>query len=271
MKIVSFNVNSVRQRQHQLEAVVEGLAPDIIGLQETKVTDEDFPILDMTSLGYHATFIGQKTHYGVAILSKKMPEFVQKGFPEDDAESQKRFIHIAVRLDNGGLLHILNGYFPQGEANSHPTKYPAKRKFYEDLQHYIETTFTPTDNVAVIGDLNIAATDHDIGIGADNAKRWLKTGKCSFLPEEREWFARLMDWGFTDTYRAANPEANDEFSWFDYRSKGFEREPRRGLRIDYVLASKPLADNVVATGIDYATRAMPKPSDHCPVWTEFKI
>lgn len=107
-----------------------------------------------------------------------------------------------------------------------------------------------------------------IGIGEENRKRWLRTGKCSFLPEEREWMDRLMSWGLVDTFRHANPQTADRFSWFDYRSKGFD--DNRGLRIDLLLASQPLAECCVETGIDYEIRSMEKPSDHAPVWATFR-
>ncbi|HHU8886922.1 TPA: exodeoxyribonuclease III, partial [Escherichia coli] len=110
--------------------------------------------------------------------------------------------------------------------------------------------------------------DLDIGIGEENRKRWLRTGKCSFLPEEREWMERLMSWGLVDTFRHANPQTADRFSWFDYRSKGFD--DNRGLRIDLLLASQPLAECCVETGIDYEIRSMEKPSDHAPVWATFR-
>ena len=118
-----------------------------------------------------------------------------------------------------------------------------------------------------MGDINISPTDLDIGIGEVNAKRWLQTKKCSFLPEEREWLKKLMDFGFTDTFRLLNPEVNDQYSWFDYRSRGFD--DNRGLRIDVILATKKLADNTVDAGIDYELRGIEKPSDHAPIWTEF--
>jgi exodeoxyribonuclease-3 len=119
--------------------------------------------------------------------------------------------------------------------------------------------------------MNVAPMDIDIGIGEDNAKRWLRTGKCSFLPEEREWLAALTDWGLYDAYRSVHPQSDDRFSWFDYRSRGFEAAPRRGLRIDLILASPPLAESCVAAGIDYDIRGMQKPSDHCPVWATFDL
>lgn len=268
MKVISFNTNSIRTRQHQLEALIEKHQPDVIGIQETKVTDEDFPVEMITSLGYKAAFHGQKTHYGVALLYKHQPTEIIKGFPEDDDDAQRRFIMATFEID-GQKTTIMNGYFPQGESRDHPKKFPAKQKFYADLTQLITQQHTSEDRLILMGDMNIAPLDIDIGIGPDNAKRWLKTGKCSFLPEEREWLQKLYDWGLHDTYRHLNPEVDDRFSWFDYRSKGFDRDPRRGLRIDLILATQPLLEACTDTGIDYDIRAMEKPSDHCPIWAEF--
>ncbi|MCP5024052.1 MAG: exodeoxyribonuclease III, partial [bacterium] len=163
------------------------------------------------------------------------------------------------------------GYFPQGEARDHPTKFTAEQKFYSDLMRYREQNFTPQDRLLVIGDMNIAPVDQDIGIGADNAKRWLRTGKCSFLPEEREWLTRLKEWGLEDTFRQHHPEVDDRFSWFDYRSRGFDLEPKRGLRIVLILATADLSANCLDAGIAYDIRAMERPSDHCPIWAEFEF
>ncbi|MCW9014753.1 MAG: exodeoxyribonuclease III [Gammaproteobacteria bacterium] len=270
MKIVSFNTNSIRTRQHQLQALIDSHQPDVIGIQETKVQDEDFPIEMIEQLGYQATFHGQKTHYGVALLYKQTPITIHKGFPADAEDAQRRFIAASFEV-NGKTLTVMNGYFPQGESNAHPTKYPAKKKFYADLSQLIEQQYKPDEHLIVMGDMNIAPVDYDIGIGSDNAKRWLKTGKCSFLPEEREWLQKLSGWGLYDTFRQQHPEVDDRFSWFDYRSKGFDREPKRGLRIDLILASQPMLEQCSNTGIDYAIRAMEKPSDHCPVWAEFNL
>ena len=123
----------------------------------------------------------------------------------------------------------------------------------------------------MIGDMNVAPLDRDIGIGDDNAKRWLRTGKCSFLPEEREWLQALQDWGLQDSFRVLKPDVNDLFSWFDYRSRGFDREPKRGLRIDLLLATAPLIERCREVGIAYDIRGMEKPSDHAPVWIELDL
>lgn len=271
MKLVSFNINGLRARPHQLKEVVERHAPDVIGLQETKVDDEMFPLEDVEALRYHVHFHGQKGHYGVALLTRSKPLWVTKGFPSDVPGAQCRMISAAVPCADGSELVVMNGYFPQGESRDHPVKFPAKTRFYADLQAHLQASHRPDQQLVVMGDLNISPEDCDIGIGEANAKRWLRSGKCSFLPEEREWLERLKDWGLVDTFRQQNPEVADRFSWFDYRSRGFEDDPKRGLRIDLILATPRLAERCVSTGIDYDIRSMEKPSDHCPVWASFKI
>jgi exodeoxyribonuclease-3 len=268
MRIVSFNINGIRSRLHQLETLRDTYAPDIIGLQETKVQDEEFPREAVEALGYHVAFYGGKSHYGVAMLSKAAPSKVSCGFPGEGPDAQRRLIVAEYAFGHGPPLSVINGYFPQGEARDHPIKFPHKRSFYADVLGLLERRYLPEQPLIVLGDMNVAPLDLDIGIGADNAKRWLRTGKCSFLPEEREWLDGLMGWGLQDTYRACHPEVADRFSWFDYRSRGFERDPKRGLRIDLVLASPSVAERVRDAGIAYDIRAMTRPSDHCPVWVD---
>jgi exodeoxyribonuclease-3 len=269
IKIISFNVNGLRSRIDQISKVINQHQPDIIGLQETKVSNEEFPFEAVESLGYEAHIHGQKGHYGVAFLSKITPAKIQCGFPTDNSESQKRMIHGVFEV-NGKQLHIIDCYFPQGEGRAHPIKFPAKQKFYADLLKYLNDNFTENDAVLVMGDMNVALHDIDVGIKPENAKRWLKTGKSAFLPEEREWLQSLLDWGLLDSYRADNPDDNT-YSWFDYRSRGFEQEPKRGLRIDYILASPAAMSIYSDTGIDLEARGHTKPSDHCPIWIEIDL
>ena len=194
------NVNSLRQRLHQLQAVIDKHDPEFIGLQETKVQDEHFPLQEIKEMGYHALYMGQKTHYGVALLSKQPWISSQLGFPDDDEQAQKRFIGGCYSIDNENWF-IYNGYFPQGESRDHPVKFPAKQRFYQDLNGFIDSHHNPQQPVVIMGDFNIAPDDKDIGIGEDNARRWLRTGKTSFLPEEREWFEALCALGFYDGFR----------------------------------------------------------------------
>ena len=269
-RFVCFNINGIRARQHQLEAIRDIIDPDVMGLQETKVHDEQFPLESVESLGYHVEYFGQKAHYGVALLSKVAPIFVQKGFPGEDTEAQKRFIHARYVFD-GREVDVLNGYFPQGESQDHPTKFPMKRAYYADLMTYIDTLKAEGRSLIIMGDMNIAPEDTDIGIGEVNAKRWLKNRKTSFLPEEREWYSDLMSRELTDTYRLHYPESTELYSWFDYRSRGFNDEPKRGLRIDHILCTADLIEHCVDAGISYELRAMEKPSDHAPIWAAFDL
>jgi len=271
MKFISFNTNGIRARLHQLKQLIDSQAPDVIGIQETKVSDEEFPVADIEALGYHVEFHGQKGHYGVCLMSRKAPLSVQKGFLTDEEDAQRRMIIGVYESDSGEQVTVLNGYFPQGENISHETKYPAKRKYYADLQAHLEQNCDPEQKLIVMGDLNISPEDIDIGIGEDNRKRWLRSGKASFQPEEREWLERLKSWGLYDTLRTIHPEMDDRYSWFDYRSRGFDREPKRGLRIDAVMATASLNALCQDSGIDYDIRGMEKPSDHAPIWATFDI
>lgn len=271
MLLVSFNVNGIRARLHQLEALIDKLQPDVIGLQETKVTDDQFPFEAIEAMGYQAYVHGQKTHYGVALLSKKPAVAIQKGFASDTEESQRRLIVGDFLSESGESVRVINGYFPQGENIKHETKFPAKRRFYADLNAFLRDENHPDQKLAVMGDLNISPTDLDIGIGEENRKRWLKSGKTSFQPQEREWLEQLHAWGLSDSFREQHPDETGHYSWFDYRSRGFEDTPRRGLRIDAILTTATLQACCQESGIDLEIRAMERPSDHAPVYTRFEL
>ena len=267
MKIVSFNINSIRARPHQIEHLRDTLDPDVIGLQETKVNDPEFPLEIINEIGYHAEFWGQKGHYGVAILSKSMPKETIKGFINDTEEDQKRFIQSTFKFGNEDIT-IMNGYFPQGENINHEIKFPKKIKFYNDLKDHIIDLKKTTSNLIIMGDFNVSPEDIDIGIGENNAKRWLREGKTSFQPQEREMWNSIKDLGFIDSWRELFPDESSIYSWFDYRSRMFDQNPKRGLRIDHILLSDNLKKSINNVGIDYDARSMEKPSDHCPVWLE---
>ena len=270
MYLVSFNINSIRARIPQLEAIVEQYQPAIIGLQETKVQDLEFPINETQRLGYETIFHGQKGHYGVALMTNLPIIKTIKGLPGDTEDSQRRLVGAVLQLPSGDTLTVFNGYFPQGENIVHASKFPAKRDFYAGLTEVLITEYKNTQHLVVMGDINVADQDIDIGIGEDNRKRWLKSGKASFQPEEREWLHRLGKFGLTDSYRKLHP-LGEQYSWFDYRSKGFEREPKRGLRIDQILLTKSLLKYCKKADIDYAIRGMVKPSDHCPIFVKLEL
>ena len=122
-----------------------------------------------------------------------------------------------------------------------------------------------------MGDFNVAPEDIDIEIVPGSVKRWLRDGKTSFQPQERDMWNSIKDLGFVDSWRKKFPKESSIYSWFDYRSKMFDDDPKRGLRIDHIMVSNDLSESISDVGIDYDSRAMEKPSDHCPVWVDLNI
>ena len=260
MKIVTFNINGLRARPHQLEEIKRKYNPDIIALQEIKVSDEDFPANIPEELGYKYFNYGQKGFHGVAIFSKQQPLQVIKGLNGGDDEAQKRYIQCDYNT-NEGIISVCNSYFPQGENRKHPEKFPYKDRYYKRITKHISSL---DSEIILTGDFNIAPHINDIGMNADGIKRWLREGHTAFLPEELEWYAKLTDLGLEDIWRTKNPDSK-KCSWFDYRSRGFDQDPKRGLRIDHFLLSEKLKAKYLDSQIDHDMRAMEKPSDHCPV------
>ena len=273
LKVMSFNINGIRARPHQLEEVVAAHKPHILGLQETKVQDSEFPhaFLQALSLHYKILIYGQKGHYGVALMYRDLELVSHRfGLPGEPDDAQRRMIEADFKLKDGSLIKVFNGYFPNGEKSSHPTKFPKKRDFYRTLTGHLQG-LDKESFYLVMGDMNIAPEDQDIGIGEKNMKRWLRDGNCSFLPEEREWYQKIMALEMKDSYRLHAPTVADRFSWFDYRSKGFDDDPKRGLRIDHILLSLGLSKYAHEAGVDYAIRSMERPSDHCPIWATLQL
>lgn len=272
IKVLSFNVNGIRARPHQIEAVVNKHQPALIGLQETKVEDSKFPLASLQALGYEVLFYGQKSHYGVALMYRQL-ELIdcRYGLSQEGENTQKRVIEARFQTPDGENLTVFNIYFPNGENRKHPVKFPYKKAFYHNLHQHLEENYAQNNRLLIMGDMNVSPEDKDIGIGEENRKRWLRDGHCSFLPEEREWYQKLMGWGLQDSFRLHHLDETKVFSWFDYRSRGFEREPKRGLRIDHILLSPAAAEICTGAGIDLEIRGMEKPSDHCPVWTELAV
>ena len=260
IRIISFNINGLRARPHQLEALKKKYDPDIIALQEIKVSDEDFPPNIPEDLGFQYYNYGQKGFHGVAIFSKETPVNTIKGLDGGEDENQKRYIQCDFST-NHGLVSICNSYFPQGENRKHPDKFPYKDRYYKRITNHISSLST---SIVLTGDFNIAPNRNDIGMNEDGIKRWLREGHTAFLPEELEWYQKLIDLDLKDIWRDRNPDST-KCSWFDYRSRGFDQDPKRGLRIDHFLLSKDLQNKYLSSEIDHEIRAMEKPSDHCPV------
>lgn len=270
MKFFSFNINGLRAHMHQLDAIIRQFNPDVIGLQETKVHDDFFPFQETSQYNYNIYYYGQKKHHGVALFLKKPSSNITQELicHDNDNYFQTRII-IANIPTSIGTLTIINSYFPQGENKNNLEKFTHKKKFYQNLKNYIKYNYHKNSLLLIMGDMNISPTDLDIGISEQRKKHWISTGKCSFLPEERQWLNQLMHWGLIDIYRHTHPKNNKHYSWFNYRSQGFYKN--HGLRIDLILVTQPLIRYYKNSGISYNIREMYRPSDHVPVWVEFDI
>ncbi|MEW6120035.1 MAG: exodeoxyribonuclease III [Pseudomonadota bacterium] len=252
MKIAAWNVNSLKVRLPQFLDFLTTRQPDAVALQETKLTDDAFPVGEIEAAGYHAVFAGQKTYNGVAIVSRNAATDVQIGIP-GFADEQKRMIAATV---NG--VRLVCVYCPNGQALD-SDKYPYKLAWFDALIAWLADELTRHPQLAVLGDYNIAPEDRDV----HDPAAWKDSVLVS--EPERERFRNLLALGLKDSFRLFD-QPEKTFSWWDYRMLGFQKN--RGLRIDHILLSAPLAAACSASTIDRAMRKLPQPSDHAPVVAE---
>ncbi len=252
-KVASWNVNSLRVRlPHVIDWLTEQ-QPDLLALQETKQTDDQFPVDEILAAGYQSVFTGQKTYNGVAILSKTQASQVSTGIP-GYADPQQRVI--AAVYDDVTLLNL---YVPNGsEVGSE--KYAYKLDWFSHLHDYVQQLLAADSELIIVGDFNIAPADEDV----HDPQEWI--GKVLVSEAERAEFETLLGHGLIDCFRALHDEAG-HFTWWDYRAAGYRRN--RGLRIDHVLASATLCETLRTCWIDIAPRERERPSDHTPIIAEF--
>ncbi|NOX92151.1 MAG: exodeoxyribonuclease III [Gammaproteobacteria bacterium] len=257
MKLASWNVNSLKVRlPHVLDWLAEH-QPDILGLQETKTIDDNFPLEDIQAAGYHVAFAGQKTYNGVALLSKAKASDVVTDLPGLD-DPQRRVLGATVHTD-GGDVRFLNLYVPNGsEVGSE--KYEYKLGWLAALEKYIESQLAEHEKFVVVGDFNIAPDDRDLW----DPEGW--KDRILVSPPERAAFQRLIDMGLTDTFRLFEQDENT-YSWWDYRAAGFRRN--HGMRIDLLLSSPAMSKRCTASYVDKEPRKLERPSDHAPAVAEF--
>ena len=253
MKIATWNVNSLNVRLPQVLAWLAEVQPDVLALQETKLIDEKFPVDEIAAAGYQSVFSGQKTYNGVAILSKRPAVEVVKDLPGLD-DPQRRVLAALY-----GDVRVLNLYIPNGESVA-SDKYQYKLGWLDALVAFIAEEIKRYPKLVVLGDFNIAPDERDVY----DPQIW--TGKVLFSTPEREAFQRLLAAGMCDTFRLFDQEER-QFSWWDYRMNAFRRN--MGLRIDHILASKPLCEQCRSCVIDRQPRQNERPSDHAPVMAEF--
>ena len=251
MRVVTWNVNSLKARMPRVEQWLADVQPDVVCLQETKMADDAFPSLAFSSMGYDSAHHGEGRWNGVALLSKVGLSDVVAGFADGERpDPEARLISATC-----GGVRISSVYVPNGRAIDHD-HYRYKLAWLGRLRAHLNATTSPDQPVIVAGDYNIAPTDDDVW---DIAELTLST---HVTEPERERLAELTAWGMTDLFRQIRPEPR-LFSWWDYRGGDFHKG--RGLRIDLLLGTAPVAQRVHFAVVDRNARKGDQPSDHAPV------
>lgn len=250
MLVATWNVNSLKARLPRVQAWIEDVRPDVLCMQETKMTDSAFPTLTFTEMGYDSAHFGQGQWNGVAIISKIGISDVVSNFAVGDRDAEARIITARC----GGCL-VSSVYVPNGRAldNDH---YQYKLRWMKQLREHVETVAKTADDVVVAGDFNIAPTDVDVWDPA------ALIGSTHVSEPERRVLQDLCSWGLSDVFRDQHPE-EQLYSWWDYRGGSFHKG--HGMRIDLVLASATVAERTSWSAIDRNARKGETPSDHAPV------
>ena len=255
MKIASWNVNSLNVRLPQLQQWLADFAPDVVGLQETKLEDHRFPEDALLEAGYRSVFHGQKTYNGVAILARHPIASAQVSIPGFD-DPQARAIAATVNDVRIVNLYVVNGQDVGTE------KYAYKLRWLEAVHAWVAEELRRHPKLVVLGDFNIAPDDRDV----HDPAVW-NEGHILTSSAERAALQRMLGLGLHDGFRLHNDEGGI-FSWWDYRQAAFRRN--LGLRIDLTLVSEALRESASASGIDREPRTWERPSDHAPAWVELK-
>jgi exodeoxyribonuclease III len=261
VRIATWNVNSLRVRLPQLLEWLAASAPDVVALQETKLTDDAFPGAELNAAGYNVAFSGQKTYNGVALLARSagpgggLLADVSRDIPGFD-DPQRRVIAATV-----GELRVVDVYVPNGQSVD-SDKYQYKLGWLQALRQYLAAELVRFPRLVVLGDFNIAPEDRDV----HDPIAW--QGSVLVSEPERAALRALLDTGFDDVFRRFE-QAEKSFSWWDYRQGAFRRNA--GLRIDLILSSRALAERCTASEIDREPRRVERASDHTPVLATFDI
>jgi len=255
LKVATWNVNSLNVR---LPHVIEWLKknkPDILCLQETKQDNDKFPHSEFKSLNLYSYHNGQKTYNGVAIISKKPLTNILLNIDGFD-DPQSRLISGTYEHSDGKKLKIISAYIPNGQALD-SDKFIYKKKWLTCFYEWLKK-LQVNNNIILTGDFNIAPEDID----CHDPASW--RGKNLVSDIERDYFKKILNLGFTDSFRTLNPDALD-FSWWDYR---IPLKRNVGMRIDHILIANSLLENLKKSYIDKQPRELERPSDHTPVITE---
>ena len=260
VRVCTFNVNSIRARKDLLVSWLEhrGNDIDVLCLQEIKVTEKDFPYRDFGRLGFSCEVFGQKGYNGVAICTKLPLKSARKGFGDPYWDREKRMICGKV-LD----INLINMYAPHGDLRG-TTKYHHKLEWFSKFGDLLDRSFSPSEKLMIVGDLNVARSDLDV-----HDPQTMMDG-IGTMAEEREALSQILDWGLIDSFRHLHPEKR-MFTWWGYIGGAIWKD--EGMRIDYVLCSKPLIDRVKDAAVDVwpRRRRTPKPSDHAPAIVTLEV
>ncbi len=249
MKLATWNVNSLKVRLPQVLQWLAENPVDVLCLQETKTTDDKFPVAEIEAAGYQVAYTGQKTYNGVAILSKHPIQDVCKNNPMFEDDHQRI---IAATIED---IRIICAYVPNGQSVE-SDKYQYKLKWLGGFQAWITDEMKKYPRLAILGDYNIAPDDRDV----HDPVLW--QGQVLVSEPERAAFQRLCDLNLKDSFRLFE-QTPKLYSWWDYRQLAFRRN--MGMRIDLIMLSEPLAARCSACVIDKAPRKWEQPSDHTPV------
>jgi exodeoxyribonuclease III len=258
VKIATWNINSLKVRLVHLHDWLQTHPVDVICLQETKLTDENFPAAALAEAGYQTRFTGQKTYNGVALLVKNglsIDDDLQLNLPNFE-DPQRRLI--AATVDG---VRVICAYFPNGQAVA-SDKFQYKLKWIAALTEWLGQEIARYPRLALAGDYNIAPEARDVHDPA------LWEGQVLFSEAERGAFKNLLDLGLVDTFRLFD-QPDRSYTWWDYRQLAFRR--KMGLRIDHILATSSLAGTCTACTIDVEPRRREQPSDHAPVCADFAL
>jgi exodeoxyribonuclease III len=271
MRIVTWNVNSLKARMDRVLEWLERARPDVLLMQETKLADDDAPVLPFRMRGYELIHHGEGRWNGVAIASRVPVDASSivtnfgdgpvrnsaagstTNFSDEDFNPFDEARMLSAVIDG---IRFVSVYAPNGREVGSPF-FAGKLAWYERLLTWLIESTSPADALVVGGDMNIAPADIDVW----DARA--VHGGTHVSPEERKAFSDLLAWGMVDGYRSRRPEPN-RFTWWDYRAGNFHKN--LGMRIDHLLLTKPVEDRVIWAEIDReARKGVPVPSDHAPL------
>lgn len=276
VRIAAWNVNSLKVRLPQVlkwlqdqEKVKKPI--DALCLQELKLTDDKYPHQELEDAGYVSLAAGQKTYNGVAIIVRKASlapiasdastTFLKpiRNIP-GNVDEQQRILAATIPFAGMQPIRLISAYFPNGQSPE-SDKFAYKLAWLQALESWLKDELSQNNQLALLGDFNIAPTDADVY----DPSKWV--GQNLVSPEERKAFQQLLELGLTDSFRMFE-QAPKSYSWWDYRMMGFRRNA--GMRIDHILLSEALKDRCIASLIDKEPRTWEQPSDHTPVIAEIK-